>query len=90
MSANPTAIEDVTERAQAARALEACEVRYRRLFETAEDAILILNGNTGKIIDSNPCPRGVQRSGAEGIRSSASRGGKRRSLGTRCGVGADS
>ena len=30
------------------------EVRYRRLFETAQDAILILNGDTGKIIDANP------------------------------------
>ncbi len=30
------------------------EVRYRRLFETAQDAILILNGDTGQIIDANP------------------------------------
>jgi PAS domain S-box-containing protein len=37
-----------------ARALEASEVRYRRLFETAQDAILILDGDSGKIIDSNP------------------------------------
>src|SRR5690348_7190577 len=41
-------------KAGAARALEASEVRYRRLFETAQDAILILDGDTGKIIDSNP------------------------------------
>ncbi len=30
------------------------EERYRRLFETAQDGILILNANTGKIIDANP------------------------------------
>ena len=35
-------------------ALEASELRYRRLFETAQDGILILNANTGKIIDVNP------------------------------------
>ena len=35
-------------------ALEASELRYRRLFETAQDGILILNGETGKIIDVNP------------------------------------
>ena len=28
--------------------------QYRRLFETAQDGILILDGNTGKIIDANP------------------------------------
>jgi two-component system, cell cycle sensor histidine kinase and response regulator CckA len=30
------------------------ELRYRRLFETAQDAILILDGDTGKIIEANP------------------------------------
>jgi len=30
------------------------ELRYRRLFETAQDAILILDGETGKIMDANP------------------------------------
>jgi len=34
--------------------LKASELRYRRLFETAQDGILILDGNTGKIIDVNP------------------------------------
>ena len=34
--------------------LKDSEVRYRRLFETAQDAILILNGDTGQIIDANP------------------------------------
>jgi PAS domain S-box-containing protein len=30
------------------------ELRYRRLFETAQDGILILDAKTGKIIDANP------------------------------------
>src|SRR5205085_8002253 len=34
--------------------LKASELRYRRLFETAQDGILILDGNTGKIVDANP------------------------------------
>jgi PAS domain S-box-containing protein len=33
--------------------LKASELRYRRLFETAQDAILILDGDTGEIIDAN-------------------------------------
>jgi two-component system cell cycle sensor histidine kinase/response regulator CckA len=35
-------------------ALRASESRYRRLFETAQDGILILDGNSGLIIDVNP------------------------------------
>ncbi len=34
--------------------LELSELRYRRLFETAQDGILILDANTGNIIDANP------------------------------------
>jgi diguanylate cyclase (GGDEF)-like protein/PAS domain S-box-containing protein len=34
--------------------LEVSEARYRRLFETAKDGILILDGNTGRIVDANP------------------------------------
>ena len=34
--------------------LRTSEVRYRRLFETAQDAILILDGDTGRVIDANP------------------------------------
>ena len=30
------------------------EVRYRRLFETAKDGILILDTGTGRIADANP------------------------------------
>jgi PAS domain S-box-containing protein len=34
--------------------LKTSEIRYRRLFESAKDGILILNFNTGKIVDANP------------------------------------
>jgi len=34
--------------------LKNSELRYRRLFETAQDAILILDGETGQITDANP------------------------------------
>src|SRR6202165_3420023 len=34
--------------------LRASEARYRRLFETAQDAILILDEDSGKIMDANP------------------------------------
>jgi PAS domain S-box-containing protein len=47
-------IRDITERALAAHALRASEARYRRLFETAQDAILILEQASGKIMDANP------------------------------------
>ncbi len=35
-------------------ALEVSEARYRRLFETAQDGILILDADSGKINDANP------------------------------------
>src|ERR1700720_3574788 len=35
-------------------ALSASEARYRRLFETAQDGILILDAHSGLIIDVNP------------------------------------
>lgn len=35
-------------------ALRESETRYRRLFETAKDGILILDGDTGRITDANP------------------------------------
>lgn len=34
--------------------LKDSETRYRRLFETAKDGILILDGDTGRIVDANP------------------------------------
>jgi PAS domain S-box-containing protein len=42
------------ERYQMAEALRASEVRYRRLFETAKDGILILDAGTGMVVDVNP------------------------------------
>ena len=48
------AIEDVTDHKLAKAALHDSGIRYRRLFETAKDGILILDAKTLKIIDSNP------------------------------------
>jgi len=42
------------ERKRAEEALKASEVRYRRLFESAQDGILILDAETGTIVDVNP------------------------------------
>jgi two-component system, sensor histidine kinase and response regulator len=42
------------ERKYAKEALEVSETRYRRLFETAQDGILILDALSGKITDVNP------------------------------------
>lgn len=47
-------IEDVSESKKVAGALEISEIRYRRLFETAKDGIIILNAETGVIDDINP------------------------------------
>jgi PAS domain S-box-containing protein len=45
---------NITERKQAEEKLIVSEVRYRRLFEAARDGILILNAETGVIMDVNP------------------------------------
>jgi PAS domain S-box-containing protein len=42
------------ERKRAEEALSASEVRYRRLFEAARDGILILDAETGMVVDVNP------------------------------------
>jgi len=36
------------------KALSASEIQYRRLFESAKDGILILDTDTGKVVDVNP------------------------------------
>jgi PAS domain S-box-containing protein len=57
-AANPElillAIGDITAPKQVEAKLEESEARYRRLFETAKDGILILDADTGQIIDANP------------------------------------
>jgi PAS domain S-box-containing protein len=47
-------VEDLTRRKQAEEKLTKSEAQYRRLFETAKDGILILDGLTGRIVDVNP------------------------------------
>jgi PAS domain S-box-containing protein len=48
------AMEDTTDLKQTDAALRASETRYRGLFETARDGILILDAVTGQINDVNP------------------------------------
>jgi PAS domain S-box-containing protein len=48
------AIEDITPRKKMEHDLVYSELRYRRLFETAQDGILILNAAGGEVIDANP------------------------------------
>jgi PAS domain S-box-containing protein len=43
----------VREKQLAEEALKKSEEKYRRLFENARDAILILNGETGEVVDAN-------------------------------------
>jgi len=45
---------EIAERKQAELTLGVSEVRYRRLFETAKDGILILDAETGMVVDVNP------------------------------------
>jgi PAS domain S-box-containing protein len=47
-------IRNITERRRAEEALHESEERYRRLFETAQDGILILDAESGAITDANP------------------------------------
>jgi len=58
VSGRPTGIlsviRDVTERKRNENRVLVSEIRYRRLFETAHDGVLLLNPATRKIIDANP------------------------------------
>jgi PAS domain S-box-containing protein len=45
---------DVTEHKKAEMEIIASETRYRRLFESAKDGILILDAKSGNIVDVNP------------------------------------
>jgi PAS domain S-box-containing protein len=53
------AIEDITERRRAEVVVRESEVKYRRLFQTAKDGILILDAGTGRIMDANPFMSGL-------------------------------
>lgn len=48
------AIEDATGRRRAVEALAVSEARYRRLFETAQDGILLVDPDTRRVFDANP------------------------------------
>ena len=45
---------DITERGRLEEAHRSSELRYRRLFESARDGILILDADSGQIVDVNP------------------------------------
>ena len=47
-------LKETTDQRQMEEALKISETRYRRLFETAQDGILILDAETGQIADVNP------------------------------------
>ncbi len=49
-----TIAQDITKRKRTEEKLSRSEIRYRRLFESAKDGIIILDAETGKIIDVNP------------------------------------
>jgi PAS domain S-box-containing protein len=48
------AIGDNTDQKRSNNAMKVSELRYRRLFEHAKDGILILNAESGKVVDANP------------------------------------
>ncbi|MBC8096604.1 MAG: PAS domain S-box protein, partial [Akkermansiaceae bacterium] len=48
------AVMDITGRKQAEEKVRGSEIRYRRLFEAAQDGVLVLDPATRKITDANP------------------------------------
>ena len=46
--------QDISEQKKAEEAQSISELRYRRLFESAKDGILIIDAETGMIMDANP------------------------------------
>ncbi len=46
--------QDVTEQELAKQSIKASEIKYRRLFETAKEGIILLEASTGIIADLNP------------------------------------
>ena len=53
-SAAYKAVKDIALRKKNESALRISEIRYRRLFESAKDGILLLDAVTGRIVDANP------------------------------------
>ena len=45
---------EISERKRSEESLRLSEIRYRRLFETAQYGILILDADTGQVVDTNP------------------------------------
>ncbi len=48
------ALDDITHRKQAEYSLEVSETKYRRLFEASRDGVLILDAESGRIVEVNP------------------------------------
>ena len=48
------AIEDITERRRMEDELKDYEERFRQLFETAKDGLLLIDKQTGNIVNVNP------------------------------------
>ena len=46
--------EKMLEKEKGEKSLQSSETRYRRLFESAKDGILILDADTGEVVDVNP------------------------------------
>jgi len=46
---------DITERKAASDAARLSKMRYQQLFETSKDGILILDAESGVVVDVNPC-----------------------------------
>lgn len=51
---NDLLVAEIAAREHAETALRASELSYRRLFETAGDAILLVDAESGEIVDANP------------------------------------
>jgi diguanylate cyclase (GGDEF)-like protein/PAS domain S-box-containing protein len=64
---NAELAEEVQIRKAAEAALSASESRYRRLFETATDGILIFDASTGIVTDANPTIAALLASSAEAL-----------------------
>ena len=47
-------IRDISDRKQAEEKVRVSEIRYRRLFEAAQDGVLLLDPDTCRITDANP------------------------------------